>query len=81
MRAGLTIIVLLGFLIASVAMALFVWRELGDVDISLHGWIALTLGAVATCAVGAGLMALVFFSSRHGYDERANHPGYDDEPR
>jgi hypothetical protein len=45
---------------------------------SLHGLVALTLGAVATFALGAGLMALVFFSNRRGYDDRAHRP--DDPP-
>jgi hypothetical protein len=39
---------------------------------SRHGLVALGLGAVATFALGAGLMALVFFSNRRGYDERAH---------
>ena len=38
----------------------------------MHGWIALGLGAVLTFLVGAGLMALMFFSERRGYDERAH---------
>jgi hypothetical protein len=73
MRALLTIAVLLGLLGASAGVALWAWRELGDVQISTHGLIALALGAVLTFALGAGLMALVFFSSRRGYDDRAHH--------
>ncbi|MBC7767569.1 MAG: hypothetical protein H7124_02150 [Phycisphaerales bacterium] len=37
---------------------------------SVHGWIALTLGTVLSLAVGGGLMALVFYSARKGYDDR-----------
>jgi len=37
---------------------------------SLHGWIALSLGTVLSLAVGGGLMALVFHSARKGYDNR-----------
>lgn len=37
---------------------------------SVHGWIALTLGTVLSLAVGGGLMALVFHSARQGYDDR-----------
>jgi uncharacterized membrane protein len=33
------------------------------------GYIALTIGAVFSVVVGAGLMALLFVSSRCGYDE------------
>ncbi|MBI5262430.1 MAG: hypothetical protein HY852_11515 [Bradyrhizobium sp.] len=34
-----------------------------------QGYIALTLGVVFSLIVGIGLMALLFFSSRRGYDE------------
>lgn len=37
---------------------------------SIHGWIALTLGTLFSLAVGGGLMALVFYSARKGYDDR-----------
>jgi hypothetical protein len=33
------------------------------------GYIAMTLGIVFSVVVGCGLMALLFYSSRHGYDE------------
>ena len=48
-----------------------VWAELGDVGMSAAGWIAMVLGVLVTLALGIGLMALVFISSRHGYDEEA----------
>jgi hypothetical protein len=32
------------------------------------GYLAMTLGIVATLALGSGLMALVFYSSRKGHD-------------
>ena len=71
MKALLTIAVLLGLLGASAGVALWAWQELGDVEMSVHGLTALALGAAATVVLGAGLMALVFFSARRGYDERA----------
>ena len=37
---------------------------------SVHGWIALGLGTFLSLAVGGGLMALVFYSARKGYDDR-----------
>jgi hypothetical protein len=52
------------------------WIGIGNAGISVNGWIALVLGVVATLAVGGGLMALVFISSRRGYDEP---PGDHDE--
>jgi hypothetical protein len=74
MRGFFTIAVLIGLLAASSAVGLWGWRELDDVEMSRHGWIALALGASATFLLGAGLMALAFFSRRRGYDERANRP-------
>ena len=74
MKTFLTLAVLLGFLAISTAFGYWVWMELGDVEMSHHGWIALTLGTVFTFLVGAGLMALVFYSHRRGYDDRVNRP-------
>jgi hypothetical protein len=39
---------------------------------SVHGWVALVLGVVFSVLVGCGLMGLMFYSSRRGYDERAS---------
>jgi hypothetical protein len=40
-----------------------------DAQMSVHGWIALSLGVFFSILIGCGLMALTFYSSRHGYDE------------
>ena len=72
MRSAFTLIVLFGLLILAAITGWWAWREIGDVEIGMHGWIALGLGAVLTFLVGAGLMALMFFSARRGYDERAH---------
>ena len=72
MRSAFTLIVLFGLLILAAVTGLWAWREIGDVEIGMHGWIALGLGAGLTFLVGAGLMALMFFSARRGYDERAH---------
>jgi len=45
------------------------WSGLGDSEISLAGWAAMGFGILVTLALGIGLMSLVFFSSRSGYDE------------
>jgi protein-S-isoprenylcysteine O-methyltransferase Ste14 len=42
--------------------------------ISMHGWIAMAIGTIFSLAVGCGLMWLSFYSSRHGFDDRAD-PG------
>lgn len=60
-------------LLALLGLVLFVawrtWIALEGVAISTHGMIALGLGVFLTFALGAGLMFLVFYSSRRGYDE------------
>ena len=45
------------------------WAGLGDSEISASGWVAMVLGVLVAVALGIGLMALVFISSRRGYDE------------
>jgi uncharacterized membrane protein len=42
--------------------------------ISLHGWIAMGIGILFSLGIGGGLMWLSFYSSRHGFDDRAD-PG------
>jgi hypothetical protein len=44
------------------------WASLEGVEMSGHGWTALVLGVVVSIALGAGLMFLVFYSHRKGYD-------------
>ena len=51
------------------------WNDLGASEISVAGWLALGFGIVVTLALGFGLMALMFISSRRGYDDRANREG------
>jgi len=72
MRTGLTVAILLGLLALTIGVALWAWQGIGEVPISGHGLIALGLGAALTALLGAGLMALMFFSSRRGYDDRAS---------
>jgi hypothetical protein len=71
MRGALVAAILLGLLLVCGGLAYWVWLELGEVEIGTHGLIALGLGAVLTFGLGAGLMALMFFSARRGYDDRA----------
>jgi hypothetical protein len=54
--------------VVAVVIAMF-WSSIGTSEISFAGWLAMALGILATLALGIGLMALVFISSRHGYDE------------
>jgi cation transporter-like permease len=59
------------------------WRAIGGGPMSVHGWIALTLGVLGTVLLAWGLMALAFRSHREGWDDRVDNsldPGRDDEP-
>lgn len=68
-RAGwLAFIVLLAFLGVSIWYAVYSWGSLEGVQMSAFGWFALVAGSLLTIAVGGGLMALLFYSSRHNYD-------------
>jgi hypothetical protein len=55
--------------IAVFAVVASLWAGIGDAEISTGGWIAMVLGVLITMALGIGLMALVFISSRRGFDE------------
>jgi hypothetical protein len=56
--------------VSVVAVGVYIWQSLRGADIGVNGYIALTLGIVGTAGLGAGLMALLFYSSRHGYDDQ-----------
>ncbi len=68
MGGWFTLFVLGGFLVAAASYAIYAWNSLSGVSVSGAGWLFLGLGIVTTVLVGAGLMALVFYSSRHDYD-------------
>jgi len=61
-----------GLMAASVAaVAVYLWLSLGDVEMGVAGWLAMIAGGLATLGLGVGLMALVFYSHREGFDDRA----------
>jgi hypothetical protein len=65
---------LLVLVVSLVAVGVIVWWDWSvfaqiGVDMPAAGWIALVLGVVFSIALGVGLMFLVFYSSRRGYDE------------
>jgi ABC-type multidrug transport system permease subunit len=57
------VVLVIGIFIAAL------WTGIGNSEISTAGWLAMALGVIATLALGIGLMALVFISSRRGYDD------------
>jgi hypothetical protein len=69
MKVALLAVVLCSLLAGAIYAAAMVWTGLAESEISTNGMIALGLGVLCTLALGAGLMALVFYSSRHGHDD------------
>jgi hypothetical protein len=63
------ILPLLAILVASGWYAAGAWLAVSGPPMPATGYIAMTLGIVFSLVVGCGLMALLFYSSRHGYDE------------
>tara|TARA_B100001989_G_C24411999_1_gene399527 strand:- start:379 stop:636 length:258 start_codon:yes stop_codon:yes gene_type:complete len=62
--------VLIAILAAAVWGASQIWLSGENVEIGFHGSLALVLGALGSLLVGGFLMALLFFSSKYGYDEQ-----------
>jgi hypothetical protein len=63
------LIVLLSLLAATTLISYLGWTLGGGADVPVSGYVAMAFGVVVSLAVGFGLMALVFYSSRNGYDE------------
>lgn len=72
MKPALLVIYLLLVLGGSVAFMIYIFGNLGWVEMSIHGWIALGLGVVVSLALGIGLMMLSYHSHRRGYDDDAH---------
>jgi hypothetical protein len=64
-------VVLLALLAAAGWGAYQGWILHGDVAIPTSGYVAMALGILFSFLIGSGLMALVFYSHRKGYDEPA----------
>ena len=63
------LVVLLLLLAATVATIYVGWRLASGTDVPASGYAAMALGVIVSLGVGFGLMALIFYSSRKGYDE------------
>jgi len=67
--AGWLAVIALGSILgASIWFAFYGWN-LTDGQVSTQGMIALILGVVFSMLLGGGLMALVFWSHKKGYDQ------------
>jgi hypothetical protein len=65
------LIPLVALLVGALWFATDVWNSLDGASIPPGGWVAMIAGVVFSLVIGCGLMALVFYSNRHGYDEPA----------
>lgn len=70
LASWLLLAVLGAMLVAAFVLGYLGWTST-DTSVPESGYVALVLGVVFSLVVGVGLMALVFYSSRKGYDEPA----------
>lgn len=77
-------LLLAGFVAAcATALLALAWSAIGGAELTMHGWIALTLGVVGTVLLAWLLMALAFKSDREGWDDQVDNrmdPGREDDP-
>ena len=62
---------LIAILAASIWFAAHGWMSVEGPAIPLAGYVTMAAGIIAMLVVGVGLMSLVFYSRRHGYDDAA----------
>ena len=67
----IVVTILMLLLVASGVIGYLGWMSGGDADVPTSGYVAMAFGVIFSLAVGIGLMALIFYSSRKGYDEPA----------
>jgi hypothetical protein len=72
------VVVLIAILAAALWYAASAWFAISGPPMPAVGYVAMTLGIVVSLIVGIGLMALLFYSSRHGYDEPHPSDGEDE---
>ncbi len=63
------VVPLLAILVAAGWYAARAWVSVSGPPMPINGYVAMALGIFFSLFVGCGLMALVFYSNRHGYDE------------
>lgn len=73
MKVALIVAALIAFLGITLGWTIWAWRQTAGTDMSIHGWIAMALGIFFTILVGCGLMGLMFYSSRAGFDDKAGN--------
>jgi len=71
MKALYILVPLFALLIGALWFAAAMWEGLVG-DVPLYGWFAIGGGVLFSLALGGGLMTLMFYSERHGYDDNAD---------
>jgi hypothetical protein len=71
---------LIALLAMAIWFAIYAWNAIEGPPIPTGGYLAMGLGIVFSILVGCGLMALVFYSSRRGYDAPPRYEASDPRP-
>jgi hypothetical protein len=67
---GWAIVATLGVLLALAAIIAYLgWTSAPDTIVPPAGYVAMALGILFSLLIGVSLMSLLFYSSRHGYDD------------
>ncbi len=69
MKTVILFAALFAILAVAAVWAVWAWTTADDAQMSIHGYVALVLMIVFSLITGCGLMAMMFYSSRKGYDE------------
>lgn len=77
---SLVVMALLGILAGSIWFAVQGWTGIDGPGMPVAGYVAMGAGILLSLVVGVGLIALLFYSRRHGYDDAANRGRGDPEP-
>ena len=81
MRKFLILAPLVALLAIAVWFAIYAWNAIEGPPIPAGGYITMGLGIIFSIIVGCGLMALVFYSSRRGYDAPPHYEAPDGPPK
>jgi hypothetical protein len=81
MRKFAILIPLVVLLAVAVWFATYTWNSIEGPPLPTGGYVAMWLGIIFSIVVGCGLMALVFYSSRRGYDEPARYDSPDERSK
>jgi hypothetical protein len=69
MRTFAAIASLMALLALTIWYTVHVWNAIEGPPMPTYGYVLAAAGVALSMLVGSGLIALMYFSSRHGYDE------------